>query len=1023
MKARIVAVSMAAAFAFSAVADDVWYEGNGVTVSGAGVVPSVTYRSESETTAWLDITVADGATAELKSLTSDPSVTLSIQKLGGGLLAISSARALSFSVEEGTLQLPGDNWGGHDVNASAYTLTVHENGTVTTYTHLPLPNVVMRGGRLVGYHGYIVNDYSGSGEQSLNTWKSWAMKHNIKVLRSSNGAPSVISAYASHIGHGSYMPTFDIDEGAELQLDTMICNGEVSIDSGFTKIGAGTLTFLRGGSITGTTTLKEGTLKFAAGASLGPNATLNTYAGTTIELEDGAAFDTPVNSSLGCTATEYAVLTNCAIWVDAWQETAAEGASVATIANRGTVTGSFAPTSSDNACTFTTNGVNGRPSFMFNGSNQSMLFSNLAYGTSSEPQNNLMMFVAFERNHYDVYHGFFSFALSSNAADDYQSDYTMYQQNNESSANFGLYNHKNSLGNGIGASKAVDGAPCVFSFFSNSSKRRTELGYLDGSVDQNNNDGGFSLAFDRMVLGARFGGNCVPNNQWNGAIGEVIVCTNYDEATYNTILAYMRRKWVSGTKESKYGVATIRVPQGTAAATSVGGLSDGQTPSLTKTGAGELMVGSVAADGNVAVSEGALSLIPTSVVSKIDVWMDAADEDTLTVENGEVVSVRNKGRAGGSFVKNPRAGASGTVSPDLPTLTSMNGHAALGFDRTRGLVLDSYTNHNDDAIYTVFVAARIGDDANFSAADTKEKDTSPFSLSSVECTDFDYMPRVGCHIEPNDSGTVTVFGDVYVDDNVYESFNVSGLANFKAGAGFLFAYYNHSYGALAYIQTFMNGVAAESAKTPVYNRMRPHRAAIDVVQVGGRLGPGGTSYYFGSASSGRMWKGEVGELIVCTRQPTEAERAAILAYLRAKWFTGGDATTPAAIETVLAPSLDRNVKVTAAAGTELKSFAVTQPLSGLALNGNATFTKGGDAASAMFDISGDLLLPANMTLRMLFEPAENMDADLITWSGSLGGSGTAWSIAARHSARWTVETKPNVIRVRYTKPGMIICIQ
>ena len=228
MKTMISSVVMAAAFAFSAVADDVWYNANGVTVSGAGVVPSVAYRSESETTAWLDITVADGATAELKSLTSDPSVTLSIQKLGGGLLVISSARALSFSVEEGTLQLPGDCWGGHDANASAYTLTVHENGTVTTYTHLPLPNVVMRGGRLVGYHGYIVNDYSGSGEQSLNTWKSWAMKHNIKVLRSSNGAPSVISAYASHIGHGSYMPTFNIDEGAELQLDTMICDGKAA---------------------------------------------------------------------------------------------------------------------------------------------------------------------------------------------------------------------------------------------------------------------------------------------------------------------------------------------------------------------------------------------------------------------------------------------------------------------------------------------------------------------------------------------------------------------------------------------------------------------------------------------------------------------------------------------------------------------------------------------------------------------------------------------------------------------------
>ena len=330
------------------------------------------------------------------------------------------------------------------------------------------------------------------------------------------------------------------------------------------------------------------------------------------------------------------------------------------------------------------------------------------------------------------------------------------------------------------------------------------------------------------------------------------------------------------------------------------------------------MVGSVAADSNGAVSEGALSLIPSSVVSKIDVWMDAADEDTLTVANGEVVSVRNKGRAGGSFVKNLREGPSSTVSPNLPTLTSMNGHAALGFDGTRALVLDSYTNHNDDATYTVFVAARVGDDADFSVADTGEKDTSPFSLSSVACTYFDYIAPIGCHIESSASGTVTVFGDVNVEGNEYEAFNVSGLANFRAGAGLLFAYYNHSYGALAYLQTFVNGDAAGSAKGTVYARMRPHSAAIDIVQVGGRLGPGGTSYYFGSASGGRMWKGEVGELIVCTRQPTESERAAILAYLRAKWFIpGGAATTPAAIETVLAPSLDRNVKVTAAAGTEL----------------------------------------------------------------------------------------------------------
>jgi len=1020
IKALIAAVSMAAAFAFSAVADDVWsYEGNGVTVSGTGAA-SVTYRSESETAAWLDITVAAGAEATLTSLANSSSATLSIQKLGGGLLAISSARALSFAVEEGTLQLPGDNWGGHDANASAYTLTVHENGTVMTTTHLPLPNVVMRGGRLVGYHGYIV-----SGEQGLNTWKSWAMKHNIKVLPSSNGTPSVISAYASHIGHGSFMPTFDIDEGAELQLDTMICNGEVSIDSGFTKIGAGTLTFLRGGSITGTTTLKEGTLKFAAGASLGPNAKLNTYAGTTIELEDGAAFDTPVNSSLGCTATEYAVLTNCAIWVDAWQETAADGASVQSIANRGTAGGAFVAAPDRNPCTFTANGINGRSSYRFNGSDQIMQFSNLAYGTLADPKHEIMILVAFEKNAYAMYRGLFSFALASNGSADYSSACTLYQQDNgETSLN--LYNKNasnNEVQNSLNPHCATNGVPSIFSFYCQGSDLTTRLDYhpyynSDPTFNGNHNtDRSFDIAFDRMALGGRKGSGETTTDPWNGAIGEVIVCTNYDSSVLSALQAYLKRKWQSGTKETKYGVVAIKVPQGTAAATSVSGLSDGQTPSLTKTGSGELMVGSVAADSKVAVSEGALSLIPTSVVSKIDVWMDAADEDTLTVENGEVVSVRNKGRAGGNFVKNLHAGIYSTVSPNLPTLTSMNGHAALGFDGTRALVLDSYTNHNDDATYTVFVAARVGDGVD-PTVDGSGRDRSPFSLATAASAAFDYDAPVGCHIEPRDSGTVAVYGGV-----VGRVFAITGLSNFKAGAGFVFAHYNHSYGALAYLQTFENGAEAGSAKAAVNAKMRPHPAAIDVVSVGGRLGPEGTSFYYGSETSGGMWKGEVGELIVCTRQPTEAERAAILAYLRAKWFTGGDATTPAAIETVLAPSLDRNVKVTAAAGTELKSFAATQPLASLSVTGDATFTRGGSLATPAFDISGDLLLPASMTLRMLSEPAENMDADLITWSGSLGGSGTTWNIDAERPARWSVETKPNVIRTRYTKPGMIISIK
>ena len=1109
VKVMVAGGILAAIFAVSAEESSVWYEGNGVTVSGVGEA-SVSYRSASETSAWLDITVADGAEASLTALTPDPSVTLSIQKLGGGSLALTNAcggfadlqvaagsailastadvpgttylaggelvavtnfiagkivltadssirvapgmtmragakgnllaaghtlskfgegtldfnktEALAgdqsgstYIVEEGTVQLPGDGWGGHSSNGSRFTLVVHENGTVTSTSHVPLPNVVMRGGR---FDGYITSVFDGA--QGLRFYKGWAFKHMIKVLPSTNGAPSVVRSYACHIGHVNYMPTFDIDDGAELQLDTMICNGAVGgtvfKDSGFTKTGAGTLTFLRGGDLTGTTTLKEGTLKFAAGASLGPNATLNTYAGTTIELEDGAAFDTPVNASLSCTAEEYAALTNCAIWVDAWQETAADGASMQTIANLGTVAGSFAPPTTGSyktPCTFTTNGVNGRPSYKFNGS-QTMLFSDLAYGTLDNPEHDMMIFIAFERSTYRLYYGLFAFALASNTGNDNGSKGTLFQED-DGERYFGFYNRKadgSRQDNILNPCNATNGAPCVFSVYGNSSSRRTWMDYLDGTSHSNSNSGAFELAFDRMSLGGRMHSSGETAYPWTGAIGEVIVCTNYNETTYNTLQAYMKRKWQSGRKGEKCGVVAIKVPQGTAAATSVGGLNDGRTPTLTKTGAGELMVGSVAADGDVVVTEGALSLIPTSVVSKIDVWMDAADEGTLTVANGEVVSVRNKGRAGGSFVKNPRAGASGTASPNLPTLTSISGHTALGFDGTRALVLDSYTNHNDDATFTVFLAARVGDGVNlYVAGDGAE--TSPFSLATAESTLFDYDAPVGCHFEPKTDGRVLFYSDV--KDRLFATSSISSL---KAGTGIVFAHYNYNYGALAYLQTFTNGVAAEARTASPANSVRPYPSAIDVVSVGGRLGPQGTSYYYGVASTGRLWRGEVGELIVCTRQPTEAERAAILAYLRAKWFLpGGAATTPAAIETVLAPSLDRNVKFTAAAGTELKSFAATQPLSGLAVNGNATFTRGGDATAAMFDISGDLLLPAGMTLRMFFEPAESMEADLIRYSGMLGGSGTEWSIDAHRRERWSVWPAPGAIRIRYGIPG------
>ena len=75
----------------------------------------------------------------------------------------------------------------------------------------------------------------------------------------------------------------------------------------------------------------------------------------------------------------------------------------------------------------------------------------------------------------------------------------------------------------------------------------------------------------------------------------------------------------------------------------------------------------------------------------------------------------------------------------------------------------------------------------------------------------------------------------------------------------------------------------------------------------------------------------------------------------------------------------------------------------------------------MFDVSGDVSLPAGMTLSIVSGLEAN--ADLINCSGTLNASGTSWNINAKRPARWAVETKQNTIRAQYTKPGMMVIIQ
>ena len=75
----------------------------------------------------------------------------------------------------------------------------------------------------------------------------------------------------------------------------------------------------------------------------------------------------------------------------------------------------------------------------------------------------------------------------------------------------------------------------------------------------------------------------------------------------------------------------------------------------------------------------------------------------------------------------------------------------------------------------------------------------------------------------------------------------------------------------------------------------------------------------------------------------------------------------------------------------------------------------------MFDVSGDVSLPAGMTLSIV--PGLEANADLINCSGTLNASGTAWSIDARKSARWSVETTQNAVRALYNIPGIKVIVR
>ena len=263
----------------------------------------------------------------------------SFTKTGAGTLYLcntfkkynSNARWL---IDEGELYLSAGNmWGSH-AGKMTVTVEIGENAILRTGYHTPMPNIVLRGGTL--YHTKHTTQLEGG----TDSWTCFSFRQAMTVLPSESGKPSRIIAEHCYSGHANLIPLFNVQEGAELRVETRLergydSAGDTRIGGGFLKIGKGTMTLCQpcdfdGGDVR----VEDGVLRIMRGASLTPDTKLTVSSKARIELDDGVALDCAVSGTSK-------VLADADVWVNAASLSAVDGQTLESVPNLGKAGGSF----------------------------------------------------------------------------------------------------------------------------------------------------------------------------------------------------------------------------------------------------------------------------------------------------------------------------------------------------------------------------------------------------------------------------------------------------------------------------------------------------------------------------------------------------------------------------------------------------------------------------------------------------------------------------------------------------------
>ena len=929
--------------------------------------------------------------------------------------------------DEGAMQFPQDPFGGH-TTAAATTIECHEGAVLCTAGHTPLGRIVLRGGTMKFIAGNNNALAPGSGQVKLESevltrWCGFSLNGTIGVLPAAGGAESTIDAARSYLAHASHETVFDVKDGATLRVkgrlrDGYNSDGTTERASGFTKTGGGEMILEGAADTAGTIKLQAGTLTVEEGSAVPDAARLDVSPGATLRLADGAA------TGVGVSA-EDPFLRTADVWFDATRLAVANNADVASALNFGTAGGTFKKANAP-APKYKTDAINGLSAIHCDGGMALVLDSYTNYN------DNLTVFMVAQWTSWENtggkghWGGGLSMSYYAATGTDNATPYSYHTETATTVSNTASYS---TLAN-ITITNPNRGINTPYlDMIAYVTNRATFVQYLaDDIVDVSGGAakiaGNFKI--DRMAIGGRLKGagqvqysNSAtdPNNRmYIGDIGEVVVFSRVlTPAEHALVAAYLKRKWFNSTAtatdpvpSSGTGLA-IDVPEGTggfAGAVASGSLNSGATL-LRKTGAGALALRANMSDavGSVMLDEGALALSGEALASRAEVWMDAADAATLTMnDQDKVTAVRNKGRAGGSFGACP--GRESTTVPYPTYLTeAINGNGALVFDTNAGLQLSSYTNETSPrAVHIYAVMQGHGGDL---AVEGKGKWGGPFSLYDSRQSGDDHTTTGSFQI------TETLTGDTGVNQSSKYMGN-TGRGDVLPDGGlqqpYLFVAHQENNGALfayEWAETDVEKITAFSMAST--NAMSSTR-----VNLGGRSTTGGALQWKATHnSSNRTWAGYIGELVIVTRKLAASEEAALLAYLRKKWLAkgAGVATPPAFLSGLYAAPSLAGTGLACADGTSVAVAGAPVALASLTTAGTVDWTRTWDGLNAadatLFSVAGDVSLGA-VNLDVVPKPKKEMmvlgwgGAALTcpTWTVTCNGITTGSTVSTRGTGYW-----------------------